>query len=372
VKTLEDYVRPSGLTRLAACAGSAQLEAYCVNLFGEPELAPEATLGTKMHSEVALALQLWLSGASWEDAIANARINAEAAGLSGWDTIALVRCIEFAADLINEHEISKSNVLVEQQLDLSQFGFTKPGTADLVLVVPFKCVIVVDWKLGFLDQGDADTHDQLQAYACGAASIYKADTVLVYLVQTRQEKKRRASGGRFDGVALRAAESWNRMVTDRARSEVAELAAGIHCLNCKALAHCEEARRYIDMHIKQAKMLVDGEFTTLDPDQRGARGSAAKVADKWAKAILDLVKKDMIAGQLATGFKLGEPRATRSITNAAQAMVILNLHSKELAKQGEAALSMSPAKLSTAAELVLDEAGLIESKLSSPPLNVCK
>jgi RecB family exonuclease len=93
--------------------------------------------------------------------------------LKEWDQRCVADAVTFARALIDKHGIEPEHILVEHRLDGKDLGLVNGGTADLILVVPFRLVVVVDWKFGFIDQEDADEHDQLVAYALMASRTFK-------------------------------------------------------------------------------------------------------------------------------------------------------------------------------------------------------
>lgn len=328
MKTAEDYIRPSALTMLSLCPAAAQMAAEVVNRFGEEEAAPEADVGTAMHAAITQAIEGWKlaqqtgeHGAGWGDTIALACNEAQQDGLDPWSVRCLQLCLEFARDLIAKHDVAPGNVLTEERLDMAGAGFRRGGTADLVLVMPFKRIIVIDWKCGYLDQGDADEHDQLAAYGTAAAVSFAAEEVIVYLYQPRAEN-RRASAGEFDAAKLRSTAAWSVAVTNRARAENPELSPSYDaCKHCKALHRCPAAKEWT-MHVLEAIELIG------DPTDANAWGEAigaAKVAEKRAETTVDLAKAHLAAGGQATGWHL-QPGAMMTKIDAAKAI--------ELAKRG--------------------------------------
>ncbi len=264
--------------------------------------ASEAMVGTEVHAWNSQAIQYWLGGMEWGDAISKACNEAQAAGLDSWSVRCVQLCCEFARDLIASHGIERENVLTEHALDMTEiFGFTKSGTADLVLVVPFRKVIVVDWKAGFLDQGDADDHDQLSIYGIAAAATFKAEEVLVYLYQPRTEKKHRASAATFSGHALAANRAWIAAVVRRARADHPELSPSFDaCKFCKALTRCAAAKEWI-MHATEAAALIGN---PNDPDAWGELCAVAKTAEKFAESSIEEAKAYAKAGGAITEWAL--------------------------------------------------------------------
>lgn len=311
VKTLEDYIRPSALTMISLCAAAPAMSAEVVNRFGEPEEAPaEANTGHVVHLHVAIAIELWKHGAKWGDAIAEACNRAQQAGLDSWSVRCVQLCAEFGRDLIAKHEVEVENVLVEHRLDMVGAGFRRGGTADLVLVLPFKRIVVVDWKAGFLDQGDADVHDQLAAYGAAAAVSFAAEQVIVYLYQPRAERDRRASAGDFDAKKLRATAAWSVAVTERARATDPELSPSYDaCKHCRALHRCPAAKEWT-MRVLEAFNVIG---SAADPDGWGEAIGAAKIAEKAGGAALDTAKAHLQKGGEATGWCLQPGRLMTKI-----------------------------------------------------------
>lgn len=364
----EQYIRPSALYQLAACPGSALMQAAHNARFGQPMDSAEAALGTDGHDRVAASIQEWKAGAAWGDVIASACNQATDDGVDSWTVFCIKYCLEFARDLIEKHGIDAENVLTEQQLDMQFLGFQQKedsGRADVVLVVPFKLVIVVDWKLGFIDQGDADEHDQTQAYACAAAEQYHCDTVLVYLAQPRAEQAYRVTGAEFDAAALRANAGWTQAVINLARGEDPELCAGYEqCHYCDALATCPEAREYI-MRAKQALELL-GEPDDAEEIDRLA--DAAKLAEKFANDGKALAKHALEQGTVLERWQLGTPRANRFCSNVPGALGKL-LEADKLFEASQAITIKVGSLPPDCHDLIKDTIG---SKLSAPPLTMRK
>jgi len=365
MKTAADLIRPSSLAAIAACAGRPAMEAAVVNTFGEPEDSAEASMGHKAHAWAAEGILHWREGQEWGDAIATACNEAAAAGLDKWTTWCIQVCLEFARDLITQHGIEREQVLVEHSLDMLGQGMERPGTADLVLVIPFKRVVVVDWKFTFLDQGDADEHDQLQAYGNAAAATFKTAEVLVYLFQPRAEKSKRATAARFDAAALAANAAWTRAVVARAKNPAAELTPGYHqCLYCRALTRCAAAKEWI-MNVLESVAALGA---PMDPDAWGELAAAAKIAEKMGKDAKEQVKEHLMKGGAATGWGLGSGRAIRSCTSPAEALRRLDAAGMgDLARES---LGLSVASLPTEAVQII--ADLVQEKPSAPSLKAIK
>ncbi len=357
----ERFRRPSNIGRLAACPGQAIMAAAITAEDGEAPAAPVADLGNQGHHWVHQGTERFIAGAEWGDAIAWACGEAAAAGMDSWSVHCIQTTLEFYRDIIAKYEIERENVLVEHALDMASAGFQRKGTSDLVLVIPFKLIVIVDLKFGFVDQGDAEDHDQMATYAAAAAVTFKAPKVITYLWQPRAERDRRATAAEFDASALRATADWSRATLEASRSPTAELRADFpQCSTCPALRRCAEAKRFI-VNVTEC-LEVCGPPTS--PEDWGQAISAAKLAEKWADAWKDAGKAHLVAGGEAVGFKLGTGRAIRTVADVPGAFAKLN--EAGMMAEALAAASLTVGKLPPqAADLIRDH---ITEKVSDPPL----
>lgn len=358
---ISKYIRPSSLQAISLCEGRPTMEANVVALDGEPESTGVASLGNDLHDRAQTAVEFIKDGMGWGEAIAQACKFATEQGVDSWSVYCLQHALEIVRDLVQKHGISLENILTEHHLDMASLGFAQGGTADVILVIPGVLVIVIDYKFGFIDQGTADEHDQLQAYAAAAAETFTAPDVIVALIQPRADKSNRVSLARFDADTLRANRTWTAAVIRLARAENPQLNAGFtQCQHCRALHRCLEARRFM-MHAKEALETL-GE--PLDATSRGELADAAKLAEKFSETGKGIAKAALLAGSPVTGWKLGTPRAMRSVVDAPRALD--RLRDAGLLAESLEAVSISPGKLSTrAVETIEDQ---ITEKLSEPPL----
>ncbi len=295
----ERFLRPSSIGEIALCPGRALMQAAVVERFGEPDPTAEASVGTVCHTTVAHAIQEWKDGKEWAEAIDYALNLSAVAGMDAWSVRCCFDACEFARDLIAKYEIEPDNVLIEHALPID--GYAQTGTADLVLVVPFKQVIVVDWKFGYLDQGDADEHDQLSSYAYGAAASFKVKECLIFLYQGRAAKDERCTAAVFDAAALKQNEAWTADALAAARGPNPELVPGYRqCVNCRALTRCQAARRMI-VQVQEGIELLG--YPT-DSAEWGRLAGAAKVAERFASDGKDAVKDHLNLGGAVDGWGL--------------------------------------------------------------------
>lgn len=358
----DKYIRPSSLGAVALCAGRPTLEAHVVAIEGEPAASEVADLGHDLHARAQSIVESVIAGTfDWDAAIEYGCANATAEDVDSWSVYCLRYSVGIVRDLVARHSIEIDNIICELSLDMAALGFSQNGTADVVLVIPGELVIVADHKFGFVDQGDASEHDQISAYAAAAAATFNAKRVIVALIQPRAEKANRITQATFDADSLRKNATWTRSVINLARAENPPLTAGYEqCKFCRALHRCPEARKKF-MDAKEALEIIG---KPLDADGFGELADSAKLADKFAEVGKDLAKERLLSGAPVTGWKLGTPRATRTVVDVPAA--IQKLEAAGFGAEAMEAVSMSASKLTPPAVAVIDDQ--ITEKLSSPPL----
>jgi hypothetical protein len=359
--------RPSNIGRISLCNGQPIMAAACIAEDGQPKAAPEADLGTAVHGWVHKGVLWWRDGdgkggeIQWGEAIAMACDAAAAEGMDSWSVHCIQLTLEFYRDLIKKYNIEREHVLVEHQLDMASTGFRRKGTVDLALVIPYKLLIVVDLKAGFVDQGEAADHDQLSVYSAAGAETFKTEKVIVWIYQPREKPANRASAAEFDADTLRATTAWSRDVLERSRKPNAELRAGFtQCATCPALRRCPVAKAYI-MDTQEA-LAVLGAPTT--PEAWGEAIGGAKLAEKWGEQWKEAGKAHLMNGGQAMGFKLGAGRSIESVANPVVAFAALREAGMEI--QALEAMNISAGKLTLEARAVIESH--ITTKISAPSL----
>lgn len=355
--------RPSNIGRIAACNGQPFMAAACIAEDGQPKSAPEADLGNDVHHSVEAGANyaLTITNGDWTAAANMMCDKATARGMDSWSVHCIRLTLEFYASLVAKYHIHPDNILAEHKLDMQSTGFNRKGTADLVLVIPFELVVIVDLKAGFVDQGEAEDHDQMAVYAAAAAETFKAKKVIVWLWQPREKPANRASAAEFDADTLRATTAWSRDVLERSRNPKAELKAGFNqCSTCPALRRCPVARKWI-MDVQEA-LAVLGTPTT--PEAWGEAIGGAKLAEKWGETWKEAGKAHLMNGGQADGFKLGSGRTIESVANVPDA--ITKLRDAGMEAEALEAASISAGNLPPAARAVIESH--ITTKISAPSL----
>lgn len=308
-------IRPSNMDALADCAGRAQLEREVrrvVPAIEEVLAAEEAELGSDAHEACRRILRAVLFEAdgeprghgSWRPIYdVMAAMKARFPNIDSWTWACVRRAVDFVLALIVKHEISPENVLLEHRLDGTVVGIERGGTADVVLVIPFKRLLVLDFKFGFLAQDHSEVHGQLGVYAAMAAATFRAEEVVIFLVQPRMiDEVERVTSATFDAAVLRNRSEWSRAVAVRAADPEAELTPTWRaCQHCKALPFCPAALEVI----MKARDAIEKGIMPTTADAWGILIRAAKIAGRFQEKAEKLAKEHIARGGSATGFEIG-------------------------------------------------------------------
>jgi hypothetical protein len=280
------FIRPSSLPALALCPGRALMEARaCAQApWLEAMQSDAAREGTLAHEAIAQVLLC-----CWQEKmpadLALDRCGALLARLSPWAKQAARTCVAYALALRERLERESGGPVtsqVERHLGGDGIGIRRGGTADLVLIGGNR-VVVVDWKCGFLDQGNATTHRQLHAYAVMAWDRYRQPlgirSVDIHLAQGRL---RAFSAARFTEAWIEAARADCQRVVAAASADAPPLAPSIGaCRYCKALPWCRAARESIMDAIAEHALFGEA------PDDVARQDEAAALARRFAAAVKD-------------------------------------------------------------------------------------
>lgn len=306
-----NFVRPSSLPALENCPGRALCEARAVDLC--PELMrvehPAAQQGTIGHAIVAQTLSLIYHGPDgWQNpAVVLAKMENALSALEPWAADAARRCVNYSVALVDREAKAKWNVTIHVEMHLSgaHIGLAKGGTADVVIVCTDKAgkvgrVVVSDQKLGFLDQGNADEHLQLWAYAVMAGAKY--DPYEGVEINLAQGRRRSFSAAYFDKTALAGAADRCRSVAMAANGADPECHPAIDaCRYCKALPLCRAVREEI-MKATDAAALFG-----IDDTNRVKLAEIAAIAGRFAEEVKLLQKEWVKTAQAEPPAKEPDP-----------------------------------------------------------------
>lgn len=276
------FIRPSSMPAIEACPGRALMEARACALVPAMRdwCSEPARQGTMGHAVLAGVFQDAFAGDWSQAASVIDTLPGRMVGIADWCKDAVRHCVSYGLDLVRNHvpNYQDISVQVEQHLEGDGIGVAAGGSADLILILGTKgvteLVVVVDWKTGFVSQGDAADHLQLACYAVMAADRWKPrHGVIVHLAMGR---RREFTSALYDAEGLEAARQRIAKAALLARDPAPELRPSITaCRYCKALAFCAAAREHI--------MTAADQFALFgaEPTDRVQLAQAAAIAKRF-------------------------------------------------------------------------------------------
>ena len=215
-------------------------------------------------------------------------------------------------------------IMVEQKLDMTEYGEGMFGTADCVIVAD-ENLHIIDFKYGTgvkVSAGDEKKiNAQLACYALGALLIYdclyEIETVTMTIFQPRLQNVSSVTVDKAD--LLRWGEEVLRPAVTLALKGEGEFHAGDHCRFCKIRDTC---RKRVEYSMELAKYdfrlpstLEDEEIEEILP----------RIDDfvNWANAVKEYALKAALSGKVWDGWKVVEGKSNRKYKNEkAVAMVV--------------------------------------------------
>lgn len=296
-----DFIRPSNMGAIELCNGKPLMERRAVTAVPAIDRIsrPAAEQGTMGHAVVAQTLALtYHQPGGWtmpDDALA--QMAHAMASLEDWTKDAVRRCVAYAVSLVDQAIQGEYDITIQIEMHLSGAGISiaRGGTADLVILCrdptggKIRWVIVADWKLGWLDQGEAADHLQLGAYAAMAWDKYKPDLgVTVHLAQGRRQE---FSSAHYQAADIEGVRARIVAAVRSAWADAPELAPSIHaCRYCRALTHCRALREHLMNAAEQHALFGDqaADRIQLAEDAALARRfaeDARELAKQWQAEI---------------------------------------------------------------------------------------
>lgn len=293
---------PSSAERWLNCPGSIALAAECP----APPPSPFAEEGTVAHAVAESKLRM-LSGEITPEQHAS---QMEALRKSDYWCGEMDEATDYYVGVIDEVLLLRADaeLMVEQQLDLSEWVPEAFGTSDAV-IISGSTIEVIDLKYGKGVRVDAAGNPQLRLYALGAAAlfgdIYDFSTVRYTIVQPR-----------LDHVSSEAvpldelmcwAEDTVKLIAEEAAAGSDRTACGSWCRWCPAKAVC---RARAEENLALARM----EFkppALLTPEEIGEVLRKAEDLQKWASDVASYALDQALEGKHFDGWKVVEGRSVR-------------------------------------------------------------
>ena len=203
-------------------------------------------------------------------------------------------------------------IMVEQRLDMTEYGEGMFGTADCVIVAD-ENLHIIDFKYGTgvkVSAGDERMiNAQLACYALGALLIYdclyEIETVTMTIFQPRLQNISSVTVDKVD--LLRWGEEVLRPAVTLALKGEGEFHAGEHCRFCKIRDTCRKRSEYsmelARYDFRPPSTLEDEEIEEILP----------KIDDlvNWANDVKEYALKAAISGKVWDGWKVVEGKSNR-------------------------------------------------------------
>ena len=293
---------PSSMERIIACPPSALENA------GRPDQESEyAAQGTDAHALCEAKLREYLG-----EKVRNPREDLT------WYDQEMEECTDeyltFVAGQIMEAKAKCKDpaVMVEQKLDMTEYGEGMFGTADCVIVADNN-LHIIDFKYGTgvkVSAGDErKINAQLACYALGALLIYdclyEIETVTMTIFQPRLGNISSVTVDKDD--LLRWGEEVLRPAVTLALKGEGEFQAGEHCRFCKIRDTCRKCAEYsmelAKYDFRLPSTLMDEEIEEILP----------RIDDlvSWANDVKEYALQAAISGKTWDGWKVVEGKSNR-------------------------------------------------------------
>lgn len=293
---------PSSMERIIACPPSALENA------GRPDQESEyAAQGTDAHALCEAKLREYLG-----EKVCDPREDLT------WYDQEMEDCTDdymtFVAGQIMEARAKCTDpaIMVEQKLDMTEYGEGMFGTADCVIVAD-ENLHIIDFKYGTgvkVSAGDeTKINAQLACYALGALLIYdclyEIETVTMTIFQPRLGNTSSVTVDKVD--LLRWGEEVLRPAVALALKGEGEFQAGDHCRFCKIRDTCRKRAEY-SMELAKYDFRLP---STLEDEE--VEEILPRIDDlvNWANDVKEYALKAAISGKTWDGWKVVEGKSNR-------------------------------------------------------------
>lgn len=335
----------SGMSRLALCAGSWNLESTL------PEQEPNQymQLGTDVHAVLA--------GTKEFDELTE----------EGQEIA--TRCLSDLSTLIAQLDLGERTAEVLEQ----RFWYNDAYSGAIDRIDFFGDVAVVtDYKTGRTAQGKASENQQLKAYAVLVKHHYpELKTIFVSIIQP-------LAGGTTiaeynEGELEEATWEILRIVSESLDPEAPRTPSPDACKWCRAKSICPE----VQATHKELQVISGAVVNKLTNEELVAIDDKAEVVEDFIEEIRKEIKSRLLSGKQIAGRKLGKGRITRNVTDTTAAISALSniLSSDAVMACGKLSITSLEKAVAKAkgitgkdAKATLDDAlgWLIETKESEP------
>lgn len=324
---------PSGAKRFMECPGSVQMEEGF-----EDKSSIFANEGTAAHELAQHCLETGADPKSLKgrvvDIMAETPVRERRAVDEAFtDTVFpidddMISAVTTYVDYVRWFSDKGFGIEIELRLDIGHVVDGMFGTGDLLAFSEeHKHLHVIDYKHGRGVAVDAEKNPQLSLYALGALKRYhnrEIEKVTLTIVQPRASHPRGVI--RSWETTPEALKAFGETVTEAAAladTPDAPLKPGDHCTFCKAAGVCPALR---DQAVDFAKS--DFEAVTANgatPDEMAEWLDKVSAVEIWCKKVREFANAQARDGNMPTGYKFVEKRATRKWSDEAKAVEAIGL-----------------------------------------------
>jgi hypothetical protein len=292
---LHDLCSPSKLDLRYSCPGSARMEKELIGT-GRSAVSEPASEGARKHDLVTA----WRSKAGHPSDIDHD---------VAWTIEEVIRII---SDYI---EVPEVIVVDEYQIDLTDLGISggKEGCRiDLLIVIPGRKAIIVDYKFGVMWVPRPKYNWQMKAYAVGAFRAFGVTEIEVIILQPNTDEEYQVKSDYFYAPEITAFEADIKEIVAKTKDPAAPLVRGGHCTYgfCKAKDTCPLWRNaYLELPVHTT---VAAHLKNISPVQRKELYENILAAESWCKKARSVVELLAINNEIdVDGYEIGAGRKTR-------------------------------------------------------------
>jgi hypothetical protein len=304
----------SGAPRWYSCPGSHLAEMEVTSRENYVEVSgDDANEGTLLHEKMAVLGAYGAPKDAFQDLTEEQNATLMQAVLLRDEALGLLPPLE---------EGQKEENLVEERLWMHTDSLDPllSGQTDLI-VIRGKRALIIDYKFGRNEVGSAASNPQLRTYAAILADVKRNrfESIYVAIVQPWASSENRLTIADYGEKELALAHAEVMMKAGQAMTKGNPRIPGSHCRYCKFLSECPEANALC--------VVSNG----VDGNEILSKPVTARELElfKIAEHIIDK-RREMAKAMLASdpnaipGWKLGNPRITTKVTDAAEAWLKLS------------------------------------------------
>lgn len=310
------------------CPGSIQLSKSA-----PPQLPNKyAAEGTYAHQCAELDLKLRLGQQTKEDTHLWAKLQngGEVDGFKFEFTQELRNAIEdyseYVLNLLDKYKIKNEYVQTEQVFDVPG-NDALGGTSDCFIHVPYRRIIVIDFKYGAGKAVEVEANKQLMTYAVGAYfSLFEADRKEIQTIELVIFQPRVIGGVKHWKCSVEELLSFHSELLEKAALTVETpnvYQAGDHCRYCPALLGCKtnEEYRLDKTGIEFAAVPVENSYLQLSPERIAEIYLSIPVVENYIKEFKQYAIGQAINGAVLPGLVLKENLGNRKWMEGAESVL---------------------------------------------------